>query len=74
MIPAGMRRELQYAKKEGVPETMCDRCGCPHEKHENASDCIAYWRDQTARLEFQLVALREAEHLERRSIPRYVAG
>jgi hypothetical protein len=68
-----MQRELPYAKKEGIPATMCERCGCPHEKHESATDCIAYWRGRTALLEFQLV-----EHPERRSIPRdiprHIAG
>jgi hypothetical protein len=55
--------------KDGIPAEMCRRCGAPDEQHEDASECISFWRDRTAKLEFRLPAAQG-----RKAIPRSVAG
>jgi len=55
--------------EDGVPAAMCRRCGAPDEQHANANECVSYWRDRTAKLEFRLSAAQG-----RKAIPRFVAG
>jgi hypothetical protein len=55
--------------EDGIPAEMCRRCGAPDQQHESPSECVAYWRDRTAKLEFRLSAAQG-----RKAIPRFVAG
>jgi hypothetical protein len=55
--------------EDGIPAEMCSTCGALTEQHENASECISFWRDRTAKLEFRLSAAQG-----RKAIPRFVAG
>ncbi|SRR5579872_4206122 len=70
--PMGRHRDAKVtepASEDGIPAEMCRTCGAPDGQHENASECISFWRDRTAKLEFRLSAA-----LGRKAIPRFVAG
>jgi hypothetical protein len=55
--PMGRHRDAKVTEpgsEDGIPAEMCRNCGAPDEQHENASECVAYWRDRTAKLDFRL--------------------
>ena len=54
---------------DGIPVKMCRNCGAPDEQYGDASECISFWRDRTAKLEFRLSAAQKQT-----AIPRFVAG
>ena len=68
----GRHRDAKVTEPDSedcIPAEMCSICGAPTEQHENASECISFWRDRTAKLEFRLSAAQG-----RKAIPRFVAG
>ncbi len=70
--PMGRHRDAKVTEpgsEDGIPDEMCRRCGAPDEQHATPSECISFWRDRTAKLEFRLSAAQG-----RKAIPRFVAG
>jgi hypothetical protein len=68
----GRHRDAKVTEPDSedwIPAKMYRNCGAPDEQHENASECISFWRDRTAKLEFRLSAAQG-----RKAIPRFVAG